>query len=151
MDSDAEMPMSSDEEMLDDEDYYDYSDDMGEDDDGSGGGGGGDSDGEEEEEGDEELVGGDYEGREAEGSDEVVSRREQVRIFWSEADQVVDWWWCFFFSFFFFLAGSATVDFIKILGKKSFHTTRDYTPLRCSLAGRQGELNVDQDLEDQGC
>ncbi|KAF2920735.1 hypothetical protein DAI22_08g233700 [Oryza sativa Japonica Group] len=86
MDSDAEMPMSSDEEMLDDEDYYDYSDDMGEDDDGSGGGGGGDSDGEEEEEGDEELVGGDYEGREAEGSDEVVSRREQRYIVLTEKD-----------------------------------------------------------------
>uniref|UniRef100_A0A0E0IF84 RBR-type E3 ubiquitin transferase n=1 Tax=Oryza nivara TaxID=4536 RepID=A0A0E0IF84_ORYNI len=86
MDSDAEMPMSSDEEMLDDEDYYDYSDDMGEDDDGSGGGGGGDSDGEEEEEGEEELVGGDYEGREAEGSDEVVSRREQRYIVLTEKD-----------------------------------------------------------------
>uniref|UniRef100_A0A0E0AYB5 RBR-type E3 ubiquitin transferase n=1 Tax=Oryza glumipatula TaxID=40148 RepID=A0A0E0AYB5_9ORYZ len=87
MDSDAEMPMSSDEEMLDDEDYYDYSDDMGEDDDGSGGGGGEGGDSDEEEEGEEEeLVGGDYEGREAEGSDEVVSRREQRYIVLTEKD-----------------------------------------------------------------
>jgi ariadne-1 len=67
MDSDAEMP-PSDEEMVDDEDYYDYYSDMGEDDDG---GIGGDSDG--------EMGAGDYEGIEAEGSDVVMSRREQVR------------------------------------------------------------------------
>jgi len=66
MDSDVEMNAASDEEVMDDEDYYDYCDsDMGDDDGGS------------EE---EELVAGDYdEGIEAEGTDEVVSRREQVR------------------------------------------------------------------------
>lgn len=67
MDSDVEMNAASDEEVMDDEDYYDYCDsDMGDDGDG----------GSEE----EELVAGDYdEGIEAEGTDEVVSRREQVR------------------------------------------------------------------------
>lgn len=67
MDSDVEMTAASDEEVMDDEDYYDYCDsDMGDGDGGS-----------EEEEG---LVAGDYdEGLEAEGADEVVSRREQVR------------------------------------------------------------------------
>ena len=64
MDSDVEMNAASDAEVMDDEDYYDYCDsDMG-DDGGS----------------EEELVAGDYdEGIEAEGTDEVVSRREQVR------------------------------------------------------------------------
>ncbi|KAG8087806.1 hypothetical protein GUJ93_ZPchr0010g8670 [Zizania palustris] len=68
MDSDVEMPVTSDEEMLDDEDYYDYSD-MADGDDGGGG------------YSDEELVAGDYEGREAEGTDEVESCREQVSLF----------------------------------------------------------------------
>lgn len=69
MDSDLEMNAASDDEVMDDEDYYDYCDsDMGD---------GGGSDGGSEE---EELVAGDYdEGLEAEGTDEVVSRREQVR------------------------------------------------------------------------
>lgn len=72
MDSDVEMHAASDEEAMDDEDYYDYEYGYS-DDDGSGGGG-------DESEG--ELVAGDYdEGLEAEGSDEVVSRREQVRLF----------------------------------------------------------------------
>ena len=68
MDSDVEMNAASDEEVMDDEDYYDYCySDAGDD-----GSGGGDSEG--------ELVAGDYdEGLEAEGTDEVVSRREQVR------------------------------------------------------------------------
>jgi hypothetical protein len=73
MGSDSEMPIASDEEMADDEDYY-YSDDDDEGDDGygssAGGGGGGASS-------DEDLLAGDYEGREAEGS-EAVSMREQV-------------------------------------------------------------------------
>ncbi|RLN04349.1 hypothetical protein C2845_PM13G24270 [Panicum miliaceum] len=68
MDSDVEMNAASDEEAMDDEDYYDYDycySDAGDD----GSGGGGDSEG--------ELVAGDYdEGLEAEGNDEVVSRRE---------------------------------------------------------------------------
>ncbi|OEL31428.1 putative E3 ubiquitin-protein ligase ARI8 [Dichanthelium oligosanthes] len=70
MDSDVEMNAASDDEVMDDEeDYYDYCySDVGDDD---GGSGGGDSEG--------ELVAGDYdEGLEAEGTDEVVSRREQV-------------------------------------------------------------------------
>jgi ariadne-1 len=66
MDSEVEM-LPSDEEMVDDDDYYyDYYSDMGDDD----GGIGGDSEG--------ELGAGDYEGIEAEGSDVVISRREQV-------------------------------------------------------------------------
>ncbi|KAL5231729.1 hypothetical protein ABZP36_030505 [Zizania latifolia] len=79
MDSDVEMPATSDEEMMDDEDYYDYSD-MADGDDGGEGsdGGGGYSD--------EELVAGDYEGREAEGTDEVVSCREQRYIVLTEKD-----------------------------------------------------------------
>ncbi|KAL6661904.1 hypothetical protein ACP70R_001288 [Stipagrostis hirtigluma subsp. patula] len=78
MDSDVEMPAASDEELVDDEDYYDYYSDMGDEDDGSGGGAGGDSD--------DELVAGDYEGLEAEGSDEVVSRREQRFVVLNEKD-----------------------------------------------------------------
>ncbi|KAL6900970.1 hypothetical protein ACP4OV_005646 [Aristida adscensionis] len=74
MDSDVEMPAASDEELVDDEDYYyDYSD-AGE----EGGGEGSDSDG--------GLVAGDYEGLEAEGTDEVVSRREQRFIVLNEED-----------------------------------------------------------------
>jgi hypothetical protein len=72
------MPIASDEEMADDEDYYYYSDDAeAEGDDGSseGDGEGDDDDGESS---NEDLLTGDYEGREAEGSDEAVSKREQV-------------------------------------------------------------------------
>jgi ariadne-1 len=71
MDSDVEMNAASDEEVMDDEDYYDYCySDVGDDEDEAGGGG--DSDG--------DLVEAGYdEGLEAEGTDEVVSRREQVR------------------------------------------------------------------------
>jgi ariadne-1 len=65
MDSEVEM-LPSDEEMVDDDDYYDYYSDMADDD----GGIGSDSDG--------ELGAGNYEGIEAEGSDVVISRREQV-------------------------------------------------------------------------
>uniref|UniRef100_A0ACD6ADC5 Uncharacterized protein n=2 Tax=Avena sativa TaxID=4498 RepID=A0ACD6ADC5_AVESA len=80
MSSDSEMPIPSDEEMADDEDYY-YSDEAeGDDGDGSSAGGGGSSD--------EDLLSGDYEGREAEGSDEAVSRREQRYIVLSEKDIV---------------------------------------------------------------
>ncbi|KAG8048118.1 hypothetical protein GUJ93_ZPchr0008g13677 [Zizania palustris] len=79
MDSDVETPVASDDEMLDDEDYYDYSDMAEGDDDGEGSGGAGGYS-------DEELVAGDYEGREAEGSDEVVSRREQRYIVLTEND-----------------------------------------------------------------
>lgn len=71
MDSDSEMPVASDEEMMDDEDYYYYSDE-GEGDDGDASGGGGGASG------DENIFAGDYEGQEAEGSDEAVSTREQV-------------------------------------------------------------------------
>ncbi|KAM0890292.1 hypothetical protein ACQ4PT_027115 [Festuca glaucescens] len=79
MGSDSEMPIASDEEMADDEDYY-YSDDAeGEGDDGDGGGGDGESS-------DEDLLTGDYEGREAEGSDEAVSKREQRYIVLTEKD-----------------------------------------------------------------
>ncbi|CAO2192312.1 unnamed protein product [Urochloa humidicola] len=76
MDSDVEMNAASDDEVMDDEDYYDYCySDVGDDDED----GGGDSDG--------ELVAGDYdEGLEAEGSDEVVSRREQTFAVLSEED-----------------------------------------------------------------
>ncbi|XP_062192342.1 probable E3 ubiquitin-protein ligase ARI8 [Phragmites australis] len=75
MDSDVETSAASDEEMVDGENYYDYYSDMGEgDDDGIGG----DSDG--------ELAAGDYEGLEAEGSDEVVPRREQRFIVLNEKD-----------------------------------------------------------------
>jgi hypothetical protein len=76
------MPIASDEEMADDEDYYYYSDDAegdGEGDDGSSAGGGGSAD-DDGESSNEDLLTGDYEGREAEGSDEAVSKREQVRI-----------------------------------------------------------------------
>nr|ACG30731.1 hypothetical protein [Zea mays] len=68
MDSDVEMNTASDEEVMDNDDYYDYCySDVGDD-------GGSNS-------GSEELVAGDYdEGLEAEGTDEVVSRREQVRL-----------------------------------------------------------------------
>jgi hypothetical protein len=74
------MPIASDEEMADDEDYYYYSDDAegegeGDDDDGDGGSSAGGDDGESS---NEDLLTGDYEGREAEGSDEAVSKREQV-------------------------------------------------------------------------
>jgi ariadne-1 len=65
MDSEFEM-LPSDEEMVDDDDYYDYYSDMADDD----GGIGSDSDG--------ELGAGNYEGIEAEGSDVVISRHEQV-------------------------------------------------------------------------
>ncbi|KAK3122296.1 hypothetical protein QOZ80_8BG0667720 [Eleusine coracana subsp. coracana] len=75
MDSDTEMP-PSDEEMIDDEDYYEYYSDMGDDEDDAGIGG--DSDG--------ELVAADYEGIEAEGSDVVMSRREQRFVILSEKD-----------------------------------------------------------------
>ena len=78
MDSDSEMPVASDEEMVDDEDYYYYSDE-GEGDDGDASGGGGAS-------GDEDVSAGDYEGREAEGSDEAVSTREQRYIVLTEKD-----------------------------------------------------------------
>ncbi|VAI74594.1 probable E3 ubiquitin-protein ligase ARI8 isoform X2 [Triticum urartu] len=77
MDSDSEMPVASDEEMVDDEDYYYYSDE-GEGDDGDASGGGAS--------GDEDVSAGDYEGREAEGSDEAVSTREQRYIVLSEKD-----------------------------------------------------------------
>jgi hypothetical protein len=76
MGSDSEMPVASDEEMADDEDYY-YSEedeDEGEGDDGYGSSAGGGGDGASS---DEDLLAGDYEGREAEGS-EAVSMREQV-------------------------------------------------------------------------
>ncbi|XP_062196698.1 probable E3 ubiquitin-protein ligase ARI8 isoform X2 [Phragmites australis] len=76
MDSDVEMSAASDEEMVDDEDYYDYYSDMGE-------GDGSAADGDDS---DRELVAGDYEGLEAEGSEEVVSRREQRFIVLSEKD-----------------------------------------------------------------
>ena len=84
MDSDVEMNAASDEEVMDDEDYYDYDydycySDAGDD----GSGGGGDSEG--------ELVAGDYdEGLEAEGTDEVVSRREQVRRWSGGMDMDMD-------------------------------------------------------------
>jgi len=79
MDSDVEMNAASDEEVTDDEDYYDYCySDAGDD-----GSGGGDSEG--------ELVAGDYdEGLEAEGTDEVVSRREQVRRWSGGMDMDMD-------------------------------------------------------------
>jgi hypothetical protein len=74
------MPIASDEEMADDEDYYYYSDDAeAEGDDGSSEGDG-EGDDDEGESSNEDLLTGDYEGREAEGSDEAVSKREQVRI-----------------------------------------------------------------------
>ncbi|XP_020402231.1 probable E3 ubiquitin-protein ligase ARI8 isoform X1 [Zea mays] len=71
MDSDVEMNAASDEEVMDDEDYYDYCySDVG--DDGDGGS-------------EEELVPVDYdEGLEAEGTDEVVSRREQTFVVLNE-------------------------------------------------------------------
>nr|CAB3481602.1 unnamed protein product [Digitaria exilis]CAB3483687.1 unnamed protein product [Digitaria exilis] len=79
MDSDVEMHAASDEEAMDDEDYYDYDYCYSDDDGSGGGGGGGESEG--------ELVAGDYdEGLEAEGSDEVVSRREQTFAVLSEED-----------------------------------------------------------------
>ncbi|PWZ28898.1 putative E3 ubiquitin-protein ligase ARI8 [Zea mays] len=72
MDSDVEMNTASDEEVMDNDDYYDYCySDVGDD-------GGSNS-------GSEELVAGDYdEGLEAEGTDEVVSRREQTFVVLNE-------------------------------------------------------------------
>lgn len=71
------MPVASDEEMVDDEDYY-YCSDEGECDDGDASGGAAS--------GEEDLLAGGYEGQEAEGSDEAVSRREQRYIVLTEKD-----------------------------------------------------------------
>ncbi|CAM0911789.1 unnamed protein product [Alopecurus aequalis] len=81
MGSDSEMPIASDEEMADDDDYYYYSDaGEGEGDDGDASSGEGDGSS------DDGLLAGDDEGREAEGSDEAVSRREQRYIVVTEKD-----------------------------------------------------------------